>query len=125
MANGLGSEKSQQSSLFSPSRGLCGASLERPRRLRGLEREEGVESAGGPPSLPVSSLFRHSLNLRQLRGRPAGTGATVSRLPGGQADCLRTGSPQGLYDPFPVWSRRLSPTLTDASSPQEAGPEGL
>ena len=49
MANGLGSEKSQQSSLFSPSRGLCGASLERPRRLRGLEREEGVESAGGPP----------------------------------------------------------------------------
>ena len=105
MANGLGSEKSQQSSLFSPSRGLCGASLERPRRLWGLEREEGVESAGGPPLAARLLPFQAQPHPAAAQGPARRDGGHRVRLPGGQADCLRAGSPQGLYDPFPVRSR--------------------
>ena len=75
---GLGSEKSRLSSLFSPSRGLCGASLERPRRLRGLEGEGGLSQPVALPSLPVSSLFRHKLGALFRRSLTLRATARVS-----------------------------------------------
>ena len=75
------------------------------------------------PSLPVCSLFRHSLTLRRLRARPAGTGATVSGSPGVKQTACARGHHKGCmtlsqcgHDPPSDSHRRVLAS--------EAGPEG-